>query len=276
MQTSELIDALSGLLKGTNGLLRNLKAIQRLDKDREANLPSLRRTLSRLDPSSLHPHLSSNLIEDIKHWKTEYEEGLLRESEREFARLGITIEAELHKNGLRSSQKGSGIAVGVFLLKWDKSRRVVQIFYGPEEEELAKCPLSARQVVATLMEQRRSLGSTLPPEEFLSRLKQAYLRVNRESPAQPVPLTEILPEISLLCQKNQFRRNPVRENYVSYSRAHFSYDLYRCRGEGVQMGLRLRTATFARTSSRAGFLWVPSADSTDGGDRYSDLTFGRT
>lgn len=135
----------------------------------------------------------------------------------------------------------------------------VIIWYGPKQERLSRCHASPDKVAQRVAELRNRLGSPCSPEEFLSKLYDAYRAIAKDGEA--VPITRVLAEVSK-------RYN----GYGGYSRADFSYDLYRVRDVASEWGLHLVVATRAYTRRRSDFLWVPD-DQTGKGTVYSHLKF---
>ncbi len=109
-------------------------------------------------------------------------------------------------------------------------------------------------------------------EEFLKKLREAYSRVAEANPNDPAPIISVLTELSYLLQSPQFRQDPRRENFRSYSRADFSHDVYNTRQLKV---LNLTVATRAHTKRRMDFLWIPD-DESGRGTTYSHLHFRET
>ncbi len=69
----------------------------------------------------------------------------------------------------------------------------------------------------------------------------------------------------------------MRENFVSYHRWQFGYDLFRLRESGhKRVGdseYRLIVATMDAAKSRERYIWVPD-DRSGNGTRYAFLAFG--
>jgi hypothetical protein len=121
---------------------------------------------------------------------------------------------------------------------------------------------------------KKELGSGLNEEELLQRIHSAYYRVVGGKRGEPAPIIEVLAELAYLLQSQKFRQDPRKENYRSYGRADFSYDLYRVRKyqSSNLSRLRLNVATRIDTRRRANFLWVPD-DESGKGTTYSKLVF---
>ena len=121
---------------------------------------------------------------------------------------------------------------------------------------------------------KQQLGSDLDSADFVVRLQHAYSRVVDGQAGEPAPIVEVLAELAYLLQGPRFRQDPKRENYRSYSRADFSYDLFRLRESGLleeaTKRFHLVVATRSRTRRRRDFLWVLD-DKSGKGTTYSHL-----
>lgn len=86
-----------------------------------------------------------------------------------------------------------------------------------------------------------------------------------------MPIIKVLTELAFLLQNSHFHQDPRRENYESYSRADFSYDLFRIhRYQLSPLKIQLKVATREYTRQRTDFLWIPD-DENGRGTTYSHL-----
>jgi hypothetical protein len=141
----------------------------------------------------------------------------------------------------------------------------VVVWYGPRIAVLDRAPPEAERVAAAARKARASLDrEPLDPQSFLAQVREAYeaARRRRDLPVGvPVPILETLRELALSRQSPAFRADPVRENYQSYGRVRFSYDLYRAEHHG---GIVLGVAAHAQTRRPEDHLWVPTSPAGDG------------
>jgi hypothetical protein len=109
---------------------------------------------------------------------------------------------------------------------------------------LATCELSAERILQTYDTLVKELEGAFDPREFFALCHRAYQLILIESRGHDgdrVELVRVLPFLAMLKQSAQFQRNPTREAFRSYTRAHFAYDVLRLRRQGglIQEGLRL-------------------------------------
>lgn len=197
-----------------------------------------------------------------------------------YREFGVELERILKEQGLSLTGNYPELKTWLFTIELDFAHGEATLWYGPKQERLSRCRLLPQLVAQEVNKQRKQLGSNLVKGDILPWLSQAYERARLMAGAKgdEVPINEVLTEMAFLLQDNRFRRDPHRDNYRSYRRADFSYDLFRARiGQTEQatlFGKRLRliTATRALTRRRQGFLWVPD-DETGKGTVYSHLKF---
>jgi len=251
-----------------------LKKIADQDPGRPKNAGVILEALRKMDLSSLSVDAFQQMVLDLEEWKQRYQHEVTEEEERESRKLGGILETAFKNQGIDCSQRGPDLAAGLMLVRWDRYKRKAIIFYGPEEETLGECNLVPEEIVKRTQNLRKGLGSRLSHSDFLSQLKKAYQKVaGMPGKRKGVPIARVLVEMCFQLQSKRFFSNPITEYFSAYSRADFSYDLFRCRHVAIKDGLHLKTATLAKTSRREEFLWVPSSESIDKGDRYSELHF---
>lgn len=194
-------------------------------------------------------------------------------------RFGTELEKELQKRGLSLSGHYPELKSGLFTIELDFEKWRSTLWYGPKQEHLTQCALSLAEIAKAIDNARGRLGSQLSNVDFLERLQNAYQRVliiTGSKDGDRAPIIKVLSELAYLLQEPRFHRDPRREHYKSYSRADFSYDLFRVRhseaGNLFKQELRLVVATRAHTTRRPDFLWVPD-DETGNGTVYSHLQF---
>ena len=74
-------------------------------------------------------------------------------------------------------------------------------------------------------------------------------------------------------QNDKFRSDPQKNNYKTYSRADFSFDLYRLKKPNENIlrdHVQLSVAIRAYTTRRDQFLWIPG-DNQGNGSAYSHI-----
>ncbi|MEM4235048.1 MAG: hypothetical protein QXU75_07865 [Candidatus Methanomethylicaceae archaeon] len=248
-----------------------LSTVIKLDQEREKNLYKLRNELSRIDNLNLDPEL----IRHIKEWLENHRLVVANEEERIKKEFPNELERQLAEIGIELSGHYPKLKAGLFTIVINFEKLSVSVWYGPEQERLFQCALSPKEVATRIKEKRESLGSKLDEEGLFQQLKTAYHRAlsklkseNGLSIGNSVPIIKIYTEMSSILGKERFNQDPHREHHRSYSRADFSFDLYRLNSYGKEFILKTATREFTKT--RAGFLWVPTNE--DGaGSTYSHL-----
>jgi len=80
-------------------------------------------------------------------------------------------------------------------------------------------------------------------------------------------------EMSFLKQKRSFRIDPKKENFTSYGRVKFSYDLAKLKTRRFgDKELRLVVASLEQTKKEETSLWVPKIPQGDG-THYASVVF---
>jgi len=243
--------------------------LNRLDHDQAANLAKIKTLLKQLD--TLLGRSTLTQAAGLKEWLADYRTHLADVDRDIWRRFGKELEIGLQKLGLTLGGQYPLLQAGVFSFKMLAETSKVEIWFGPEQELLETAPLSAAEVCKYVERQRKQLGSNLKPDQLLEKLERTYQQLRRPEQLE-VRLIELLPMMASLLQSAKWHQNPIRENYRSYSRADFSYDLARCgRDQALRGRLQLKVATRSNTRNRNDFLWIPNETSA-GGTTYSHLT----
>jgi len=178
--------------------------------------------------------------------------------------------------GLSLSGQYPELKAGLFTIEIDFDRWKAVLWYGPKQERLGQLDLSVKKIASRIEKARQQLGSQLPEEELLLKLQEAYHRLPSAKRGEPAPIIRVLSELSYLLQNSRFLQDPRRENYRSYSRADFSFDLFRIRkfqsSTLFPSKLQLTVATRAHTRRRSDYLWIPGKEDGNG-TTYSHLQF---
>jgi hypothetical protein len=171
------------------------------------------------------------------------------------------------------------LRAGLFTIGLDFDKGKANVWYGPKQENLGQCSLSVKEVAAKIKDIRSQIGSKIGEEELIKKIQEAAFRSMGKDFKGAVPLTNILTELAFSIQSSKFRQDPKKENFESYSRADFSYDLFRIRqaqhGILTKQKLHLIVATRGHTRKREDFLWVPE-DLRGKGTAYSHLEISTT
>mgnify|MGYP001026414570 CR=1 FL=1 len=269
MKINELKEELQKEQQALRSTLELLSKNIKLDQNREENLVEIKRNITKLKNISENLH-GDIYIQELKNWLRQYELEL-RDTEQELIKaFGSKLDTALKTMGLSLSGQYPELRAGLFTLELDFDQWETKLWYGPKQELLGRCDLSVNKIVNLLASEMKRLGSRLSEDELLEKLRKAYYRVVGINCREPAPIIQVMAEMSFLIQNARFLQDPKRENFISYSRADFSYDLFRVKKGIYQSGLHLRTATRAQTRQRFDFIWVPN-DESGNGTAYSHL-----
>ncbi|MGB9771501.1 MAG: hypothetical protein ACPLX7_05905 [Candidatus Kapaibacteriota bacterium] len=252
-----------------------LKEISNLESKREENFHKLRSRLTKLEKILSNFEMESN-IQIVKEWLNKYNTQLNEVAEKYKSKLGIDLEEQLKNIGLELSGHIPELKTSFFTIEVNFDTWKATIWFGPKQEKLKECPLSAQKIAKEIEKLRKNLGSKLEKDEFSEKLHIAYNRVVGNKTGEKAQITKVLVELAFLIQSPRFHQDPKRENFSGYSRADFSFDLYRFRNDQSNKLFKyewvLRTATRSETTKRSGFLWIPN-DEKGNGSSYSYVVF---
>lgn len=263
-----------GLKKDVDAVSKLLDEMARLDKDRSSNLPQLRARLDKLDEHLRSLETGPRVNRATRAWAEQYRRKLVDAEDALKKRFGAELDRHLRTQGLTLSGQYPDLKAGMFTIDPDFAAHKCTFWYGPKQERLDQCRLSVEEVASRLDKAKQQLGSSLDGDQFLAKLQRAYSRVVGGHAVEPAPIVEVMAELAFLLQGQRFHQDPRREHYTSYSRADFSYDLFRYRESGLldkgRERVHLAVATRAHTRQRRDFLWVPD-DASGRGTTYSHL-----
>ncbi len=271
MDLKQILEDFNTFKKNISSAAKVLKEIFNLEQNRIQNLPKLRTRLAKLDKIIKQSGQSIDQREVLFKWAEQYKQDLLNSEEEVKKQFGIELEQELRKTGLSLSGQYPELKSSLFTIELFFDKGQVTLWYGPKQEQLNRCRLSSTEVVSTIEKIRKQLGSHLDNDVFLNKLHESYSRAAGTKQGESIPITTVLAELAFLLQSQQFRSDPRQNNYKGYSRADFSYDLFRIR-QAVNKNLHLTVATRANTRRRQDFLWIPD-DESGKGTTYSHLQF---
>lgn len=257
-------------------LARILGELSRFDADPAANAVAIRQRLGRVTELLRKIKLEPEFAEALRSQLGAYETAVAAAEQQVSQQFAAQLDALLRPADLALSGYHPDYRTWFLTVEAKSEAHRVVVWYGPKDERLAECTLSASAVAKVLVDLRKRLGSGLPPEEYLSRLKRAWRHATVDAGEPRVPLAAVLPHVALQVQDARFMQNPRRENFRPYGRADFSYDMFRLRdlpGSAlIDSGLHLSVATRAFTRRKQDFLWVPENESLRG-TPYSHLEF---
>lgn len=266
MDKSEITKNLAELAKTTAVLNRLLAEIGKLDNDRTKNIASLQARIPKLDACVEALRQIPDVAKQLDEWLANYRSEFVAFKEEQVKRFGVELESELRKQGLELSGHYPELRAGLFTFEINLDKWQITLWYGPKQERLGTCAVSAKETVELVEKSGTALGSHVEEAVFAQRLQESLTRLRLQNEDGVIPIIAVLGELTLVMQNERFRRDPRREHYHSYGRADFSMDLFHF-GRRVQ----LRIATRSLVRSRDDFLWVPSDERSGEGAVYSHI-----
>lgn len=275
MELSQLLGELKVSVQKDAPVSKLLHEIARLDKGWQANLSKIGDRLTKLDAMLEQTETELPIRSHILDWAGPYRQQVERDQEQQIARFGRELEQAILPQGIQLLRGDGRLIAGLFTIELDPDHDQVLIWYGSKHERLTKCPMIADRVANRIAGYLRELESALEPDVFLAKLQQTYFEMTHGRRGQDVAIVALLGRLAWNLQDARFFEDSRQEYYHGYSRAAFSYDLYRFRGFLVDHHVKLRIAVKEFAQYRKDYLWVPSDDSGQG-YRYSHLQFVET
>jgi len=206
----------------------------------------------------------------VREW-LEAQKGVIR-SRREKVLDEFAVELERLLKDLGFSLRGQYplLRAGLFYIEVFPDEFYCRVWYGPKQEFIGRVELDSKRVFKLIRDTWAYLEKRMvSDEEFVSKLRVAYDRV--ANGGRKAPIIRVLSEMAWLLQDKSFLLNPKKENYKSYDRVKFSFDLFRLGSKPVN-GFRtvLITATRSQAKRRRSCLWVPR-DLNGNGSVYAFL-----
>ena len=254
-------------------ILRIMNEIKKLDESRAANLRALKARTEKI--ITICAVLDDSTI--VKEFSAEidaYQQTLVQSEQSLVDEFGVRLEGLLQSRQVTLSGQYPNLRAGLFTIKMDVKNWQVTLWYGPEQERLEKCPLDAVTVANRISAQLDTLGAQLAPKQYMEILSNVYKKVRLEpSSDETVPIIQLLPEMALALQDKAFLKDPNKENYIPYSRADFSFDLFKfkqCNQTDLPILVQLTVAARAHTTDKSKYLWIPD-DLKGNGSTYSHI-----
>lgn len=270
---SSILERLIIFYKKIGDILRIMNEIKKLDQARAANLRALKARTAKI--LTICAGLDDSTI--VKEFSAEidaYQQTLVQSEQSLVDEFGVRLEGLLQSRQITLTGQYPNLRAGLFTIKMDVKSWQVTLWYGPEQERLEKGPLDAETVANRIGAQLDTLGSQLNTEQYASILANVYKNVKfKSSGEETVPIIQLLPEMALALQDKAFLKDPNKENYIPYSRADFSFDLFklkRCNQTDLPILVQLTVAARALTTDKANYLWIPD-DLKGNGSTYSHI-----
>ena len=269
MEIKELLESIAASKKNIDHASRLLKRIDLLRGDLSNNFLLLKSNLDNLKKLSDVSASEDPLFKNIIVWAENFSKQLDFDQERLKDQFGIILERELIHQGYELKGNYPKFTAGFFTIVTNHRKWFTKILYGPNQELLDTCLFSPSLVATRIKVAREAIGSKVSENSFLDLLNKTYAILVRGKPREPVPINEILLELRKTMNPDM-QSNSSRSKNTVYSRADFSYDLFRTRA--LVDYPELVVATRLYTKKRSDFLWVPM-DETGRGAFYSHLKF---
>jgi len=213
----------------------------------------------------------SNLIEAIEEINKKNKEDFIFD-------FGKKLKENFEKENLNITGSGENYLVGLINIKVDFIVGKASLLFS---RELLKggIQLEPKAILTAYKEaEKRLIRKSFNAKEFIKDLYEAYRRAALLSGLEigkRINIIKVMRELAFLVQSNAFEVDPKKDNYKSYSRAQFAYELYRLKLENIyehnNMKLNLGTATIDYAGKRQYSLYVP--DDISGGNYIMYISF---
>ena len=283
----ELTEAIRPLLKASNKLknMANiLRESEKLRSDLNRNAFVLEIQADKLDKALSELKGLQELMGTAGEWRGK----LLKEARQAQEKFKNTIAAalaeRLGRHGIQIVGNFPELRCGILTLLFSFEKGgSVKIYYGPRISLLKKVPVEAGKIAEAVISLLKELNDPpLDDEQFIKELYVSYTRSlvrgegTKDEGEQPsaVPIVAVMQEIAFMKQKRSFRMDPKKENFASYGRVRFSYDLARLKTRRFgNKELHLVIASMEQTKKEETSLWVPKIPQGDG-THYAFAVFG--
>ncbi len=266
--TDQLAEHFQSLKKDSNAFFKLIEELQKLEKDKRKNFAQIKEKIDQLVNFSERERwfkLEKKQTNDLARLKQECEK-----IEKEFYdKFGTELEKLLLPLDLKLSGSNPNLQAGFFTFKLDLRRAKIVICFG-KEERLGECSLNSEELIKQIQNFQKELGCKLDCGGFIEKIKHI---LNKHPKNTSLPIIDMLLEMAILIQNDSFKQNPIKEHYRNYSRADFSYDLFRCREKFLEEKLKLIVATRQYTQHNKDYLWIPRNSISTDGTTFSHLEF---
>ncbi len=260
------------LVKEKTRIQNILKILKSLEKEKAKPFFSISKTykyinqISKLlEESSLTPQFKQL----IKEYLSRLEEEISYYKEKRKNSFTVELEKGLEIFSLPLKGHYPLLKLGLYTIEVDFDKESLTVWYGPQQEKLFSSSLDIEKIVKALKEERTKIEERAFDDKlFLKQLYDAYnlwIYKNKKGLEEPAPIGDILFLYSFSIQPKKFKIDPKKEHYLSYSRAYFSFDLFRLKERRLDdVELCLITATRSYAKRKSDFLWIPLNISGDG------------
>jgi hypothetical protein len=260
--TSDIMAQLNKRILLSQSVMKSLKQIKSLESDHVKNVYDIARLLDSIRGRLADFPTGSEERTVIDEWLNSYSPALEINKRELHDSFGKALNMLLEKQEIQLVGQYPELKADIFTIKIDFKMGQCSLWYGPEQELLGRTKLDPGELSKRIDAARSQLSSALNEDVFLEQVHSAYLHVirNRNRPeGERAEIVPVLNELVLIKQDNRFRVSPSKETFKEYTRAQFSFDLFRLsqRKLGTK-SMTLVGAVRSDTSSRSGFIWIPS------------------
>jgi len=271
---NNFIEPLKQKKKGIDSFIKELELLKKLLKEPVKNAFLV---------SHLIPKIESELI------GTEYYEALSsilvsvhednKKNQEEFIYVfGKELKEVFEKEGIAITGNYPDFSVKFCHFKIDFKSGNASLYFARELVK-SKIKLTAKNILNAYKEiDKEIVGRPFNGNEFIKLLYDAYQRallLSGMEQSKRLNIVSVLKELALLMQSTSFIKDPRKENYRSYSRAYFSYDLFRLKQSnmleynGKRLHLGTATIDYADKDNHSIFI----VDEFSGGNYIMSLSF---
>lgn len=232
--------------------------------------PLLAKARKRIEAFVPAPKIVVTTLDGIDTWRRERQTALRERLSRDLKTAcdgaGLTMRVV-------SREQPVEVRIAPFAIVLDFDRATAELRFA--REPIAQVPADPEAIVAAVTRSRAALDTPFDAQDFFERCITAWKAARvATGPGERVEILEFLPYLAVGMQRQRFKVAPTRENYVSYSRAQFAYDILRLRRQagfsrgGYRMNLGVATGTTASEKKRVVYL-----EDEDGQGEYKLTVF---
>ena len=268
------IERLNIFYKKIGDIMRTINEINKLDNARAVNLRALQARTNKI--VTLCEELDESAI--VKEFISEinvYQQQLMQSEQAFVDEFGVQLEGLLQSRNITLTGQYPNLRAGLFTIKMDVKNWQVSLWYGPEQERLEKCALDADTLANRIGALLNTLGVQIDPKLYVEILSKVYNELRSEPNSDmTVPIIQLLPEMASALQDKDCLKDPNKDNFIPYSRADFSFDLFKLKRynqKDLPFVVHLTVATRAHTADKSKYLWIPD-DLKGNGSTYSHIS----
>lgn len=261
----ELIKEIDRIIKLLRNFRKNIKDYENYREDLFNNLYKINDNIRKYKKSLEElKNNSEGLIEHLYKRrdliKEQYEKDL-----GDFKRVfGNNLEKQLNEYGLSLKGHYPELRVSYFTLELNFENMIAKLWFGPKQEIIFNnIPLSVPNVLDKILLARNNLGSKLSEKDLLILFKRSFEEIYKNERTRKIPIISFYNKLCEIMADSLSNTNKKSK----YSRADFSYDLYRLR---KCKGFKLTIAARSYTKKKSDFIWVPNNEEGSG-DRFSHI-----